>query len=129
MAAGIRIFLIHRTGRRLIVPFLPAGHPQFMPAPTALILTPEDKIDALQHLDEFHFWHSLDDIRVCQRCHHRITGWQIEVFAIPGTRGSLGLHCPTPDCESSPAEWVYADPVLVAKLRSHSPAPTPGLAS
>jgi hypothetical protein len=112
----------------IVWPF-PGCHPRLMRPPTPSVLTPGDKINALQRLDEFHFWHSLNDVRVCQRCHHQITGWQIEVFEIPGTHGSLRLYCPTPSCESSPVEWVYADPVLVAKIRSHAPASRPGLVS
>ena len=96
---------------------------------TPLTFTLENKLDALRQLDEFHFWHELDDVRICQRCHRRITGWQIELFEIPGARGALRLHCPTPDCDSSPGEWIYADPVLAARMRSDNRLPAPELAS
>jgi hypothetical protein len=83
-----------------------------------LSLSPEDKLDALRSLDEFHFWHSLDDRRNCTRCGRSITGRQILVFELKGTRGRLRLQCPTAGCISTPSEWVYADPVLAARLKS-----------
>ena len=100
-----------------------------MPEPLPLVFTPKDKIDALQHLDEFHFWHSLDDARICQRCHRLITGWEVEVLEIPGTSGALRLQCPTAGCESSPGEWVYADPILAARMHGGYYPPAPELAS
>lgn len=112
----------------LIVRFSADRHSLLMRTLSPLTLTPEDKIDALRQLDEFHFWHSLDDVRICQRCHRQITGRQIEIVGLPGTRGALRLQCPTPDCESSPGEWIYADPVLAASMRNHYPL-EPELAS
>lgn len=94
-----------------------------------LTLTPDDKIDLLCRLDEFHFWHALDDVRICQRCHRQITGRQIKIVELPGARGVLRLQCPTPDCESSPGEWIYADPVLAARLHNSYRPPPRGLAS
>ena len=81
-------------------------------------LTPEDKLDLLRYLDEFHYWHSLDDERRCKRCGRSITGRQILVIERQGTRGKLRLQCPTVGCVSTPSDWVYTDPVLAAKLRS-----------
>jgi hypothetical protein len=100
-----------------------------MRAPSPLTLTPEAKLDALRHLDEFHFWHSLDDVRICQHCHQRIAGWQIEVVELADTGGALRLQCPTSDCESLPGEWIYADPVLAARLHTDYCLPAPTLAS
>jgi len=82
-----------------------------------LQLAPEDKLDLLRYLDEFHYWHSLDDERRCKRCSRVITGRRILVIELPGTRGKLRLQCPTMACISTPSDWVYADPVLAAKLR------------
>src|SRR5256714_11128597 len=42
-----------------------------------LQLAPEDKLDLLRYLDEFHYWHSLDDERRCKRCSRLITGRRI----------------------------------------------------
>jgi len=81
-----------------------------------LHLLPDDKLDVLRYLDEFHYWHSLDDKRRCKRCSRVITGRQILVFELDGTRGKLRLQCPTVACISSPSDWAYADPFLAARL-------------
>ena len=87
-------------------------------ASNPLQLTPEDKLDVLRHLDEFHYWHSLEDKRRCKRCGRIITGRQMLVIELQGRRGKLHLRCPTVACVSTPSDWVYADPVLAAKLRA-----------
>ncbi len=87
-----------------------------MSATNPVRLPPEDKLDALRYLDEFHYWHSLDDERRCERCGRLITGRQILIVELQGTRGKLRLQCPTPGCVSTPSEWVYANPVRAAKL-------------
>lgn len=92
-----------------------------MLSPQPLKLLPEDKLDLLRYLDEFRFWHSLDDERRCTRCHHTISGRQILVFEPPGTRGRMKLQCPTADCASTPSDWVYANPVLAASFTSNPP--------
>ena len=79
-----------------------------------LKLLPEDKLDLLRYLDEFRFWHSLEDERRCTRCKHTITGKQLLVFEANETRGKLRLQCPTPGCPSGPSEWNYANPVRFA---------------
>lgn len=91
-----------------------------MSASTPLQLNSGDKLDLLRYLDEFHYWHSLDDERRCRRCSRLITGRQILVVELQGTRGKLRLQCPTVGCVSTPSEWVYADPILAAKRRSES---------
>jgi hypothetical protein len=91
---------------------------QLVSASTPLELTPEDRLDVLRYLDEFHYWHSLDDKRHCKRCGRSITGRQILIIEFQGARGKFRLRCPTVACVSSPSEWIYADPVLAAKLRS-----------
>ena len=88
-----------------------------------LRLLPEDKLDLLRYLDEFRFWHALDDERRCTRCHHTITGRQIIVFERTGTRGGMRLQCPTVGCGSSVSEWVYANPLLAASFKSEPPRP------
>ena len=83
-----------------------------------LKLSPEDKLDILQYLDEFRFWQSLDDERRCSRCHEIITGRQILVLERAGTRGQMRLRCPTPGCSSAPSDWVYLDPVRIASFKN-----------
>jgi hypothetical protein len=85
-----------------------------------LPLSPEDKLDVLRHLDEFRFWHSLDDERRCPQCHETITGRQILVLERSGTRGQMRLQCPTPGCASTPSEWTYANPVRFASAQTPS---------
>jgi len=77
-----------------------------MSAYTPLQLSPEDKLDALRYLDELHFWYSLDDKRLCQSCGRRISGRQIVVVELKGTRGKLELQCPSAGCFSTPTDWV-----------------------
>jgi hypothetical protein len=93
-----------------------------MSASIPLLLAPEDKLDVLRYLDEFHYWHSLDDERLCQRCGRTITGRQIVVIELQGTRGKMRLQCPSAGCASTVSEWVYANPVQAAKQRSDSTA-------
>jgi hypothetical protein len=88
-----------------------------MQTPPPLNLSAEDKLDILRKLDEFHFWHSLDDRRSCKQCGHAISGREIEVVEVAGTRGKMRLRCPTDGCLSTPGDWIYADPVLAASLR------------
>jgi hypothetical protein len=93
-----------------------------MSVSTPLQLGPNDKLDVLRYLDEFHYWHSLDDQRICKRCGNTITGSQIGVIELQGTRGKLRLKCPTAGCVSTPGDWAYANPVQAAKLRTQSAA-------
>jgi hypothetical protein len=88
-----------------------------------LQLWPEDKLDLLRYLDEFRFWHSLEDERRCTRCKRTITGKQILIFERQGTRGKMRLQCPTIGCVSTPSEWTYANPVLAASFKSEMPRP------
>ena len=92
-----------------------------MSASTPLRLAPADKLDVLRYLDEFHYWHSLEDERICKRCGHTITGCQILVVELQGTRGKLRLKCPTAGCVATPGDWAYANPVQAARLRAESP--------
>src|SRR4051812_25688719 len=96
-----------------------------MPHSPPLSLSPEDKLDALRYVDEFRFWNSLEDERICRRCQQRISARQILVFERQGTRGDLRLQCPTPGCGSNPSEWVYANPVLFAAYRNRAARSVP----
>jgi hypothetical protein len=93
-----------------------------MSASTPVQISPVDKLDALRYLDEFHYWYSLADERICKRCGHTITGSQILVIELRGTRGKLRLQCPSAGCISTPGDWTYANPVQAAKLRARSTA-------
>ena len=69
-------------------------------------LSDGDKLEALQRLDQFRQWRSLDEKRYCLVCGKNVTGRQIEVAG--GTRGNgpLRLSCPTERCNSIPMDWV-----------------------
>jgi hypothetical protein len=88
-----------------------------------LQLRPEDKLDLLRYLDEFHYWHSLDDERICKRCSRTITGRQIIAIKLQGRRSTLSLKCPTAGCASTIGEWIYANPMRAAKQQTDSPPP------
>jgi len=66
----------------------------------------EDKLAALRRLDQSRAWNSLDDQLYCTICKSVISGRQIEV--VGGTNGlrALRLKCSTPDCPSTPADWI-----------------------
>jgi hypothetical protein len=69
-------------------------------------LSDADKLAALQRLDQFREWRSLDERRYCLVCSKIISGRQIQVTG--GTRGNgpLRLSCPTERCNSIPMDWV-----------------------
>ena len=68
-------------------------------------LTPEDRLDILRAADPQRKWSSLDEQRICTRCHKLITGRQIEIRR--DQRGRFLLHCPTSDCSSTVQDWFY----------------------
>jgi hypothetical protein len=87
------------------------------PAP----LADTDKLVALQRLDQFREWRSLDERRYCLVCGKIITGRQIQVAG--GTRGNepLRLNCPTERCNSIPMDWVLPTDELVALAKTATP--------
>ena len=93
----------------------------FVRSSPPLQLLPEDKLDLLRFLDEFRYWHSLDDERRCQRCGYTITGRQVLVFERRGTRGRMRLQCPTAGCGAAASDWTYANPLLAASFKTDSP--------
>jgi hypothetical protein len=68
-------------------------------------LTPEDKLDAIRQIDFAGTWESLDDWRYCTVCKKLFSGRQIEVLGGTRPSGPLRLHCPTAECDSTPADW------------------------
>ena len=106
------------TDVRLIVRINLVRHVVVMIPSAPLPLSPEDKLDLLRYLDEFHFWSSLEDERRCARCHEVITGRQVLVFERRGTRGRLSLQCPTAGCFSTARDWDYPNPLAAARLKN-----------
>ena len=113
--------------RARLLDLIPSASLQAVSVSTPLQLRDEDKLDLLRYLDEFHYWHSLDDERICKRCSRVITGRQIIVTELQGRRGQLSLKCPTAGCASTIGEWIYANPVRAAKQQADS-RPPDGLA-
>ena len=113
---------MRRIEFRPIAASLKSSDPLRMSAAPSVKLSPQEKVEILRRLDEFHFWHSLDDCRMCRECGHSITGWEIQVIDGKNAREKMRLQCPTEGCVSTPAQWVYADPVLAAMLRSDIPS-------
>jgi hypothetical protein len=113
----MRFLPMRGTALHLIVRHGKETHCAQMSASHSTRLSPEDKLDLLRSLDEFRFWHSLDDRRYCQRCHKSITGRQVEI--VPArSREATRLQCPTQGCLSTPGEWIYADPMRAAEQRN-----------
>jgi hypothetical protein len=73
-----------------------------------------DKLAALQRLDQFREWRSLDQKRYCIVCGKIIMGRQVQIAG--GTRGNgpLRLSCPTERCNSIPMDWVLPTDEILA---------------
>jgi hypothetical protein len=70
-----------------------------------------DRLITLRRLDPVRKWESLDDRRFCRCCRKFISGRQIDVLEENRSRGQLRLVCPTENCSSTPAEWVYPNEI------------------
>ncbi len=79
-----------------------------------------DKLHALQRLDQFREWHSLDDRRYCLVCGKIITGRQIQVAGSAGGNGPLRLSCPTERCNSIPMDWALPTDEILAVAKTMS---------
>jgi hypothetical protein len=69
-------------------------------------LSGEDKLACLRRLDRSRPWLSLDEQRYCTICKSVISGRQIEVVGGNNGLRALRLKCSTPDCPSTPADWI-----------------------
>lgn len=91
-----------------------------------LILSLDDteKLAALQQVDLYRLWHSLNDQRRCLVCGHHITGRQIRIALFPDGTGPLRGICPTERCSSIPMDWALpkeAHPIM-RKAEEAAPA-------
>jgi len=79
-------------------------------------LSDDDKLEALQRLDQFRKWSSLEEKRYCLVCSSIITGRDIQV--IGGTRGMgpLRMICPSDGCHSIPMDWVRPTDEVLANM-------------
>jgi hypothetical protein len=80
-----------------------------------------EKLLALQQLDQFREWRSLDDTRYCLVCGKIITGRQINVIGTTGGNGQLRLTCPSEQCNSIPMDWVLPTDEILAVAKMVSP--------
>jgi hypothetical protein len=83
---------------------------------TATKLSDDEKLEALQRLDQFRQWPSLEEKRYCLVCGELIAGHEIQVRG--GIRGNeaLRLDCPTEGCNSIPMDWVLPTNEILAKV-------------
>lgn len=90
-----------------------------------LKLSEQEKLEALQRLDRFRKWRSLDEKRYCLVCSAIITGREIHV--IGGTRGTgpLQVICPSRGCHSIPMDWVLPTDEVLAKIAGGRAAAAP----
>ena len=77
------------------------------------LLTLEDRLEILRAADTHRKWSSLDDPRICTRCHKFITGRQVEITR--DQRGRFLLHCPSPGCASTAEDWFYQGSAATAE--------------
>jgi hypothetical protein len=64
-----------------------------------------ERLSILQRIDIHRRWRSLEDERLCMRCHRVITGRDIQIME--DGEGHHQLHCPSNGCEATPADWFY----------------------
>ena len=78
-----------------------------MQTESAIEVEGEDKLRWLRRLDGGRGWESLDDHRRCRCCGKTFSGRQVQL--VGGTRGHgpVRFVCPTPNCVSTPADWLY----------------------
>src|SRR5438477_1051247 len=78
----------------------------------------EDKLRWLHRLDGTREWESLDDRRRCRSCGKTFSGRQVQL--VGGTRGHgpVRFVCPTANCLSTFADWLYPHESGAAAKRS-----------
>jgi hypothetical protein len=87
------------------------------PAP----LSDAEKLAALQRLDQFREWPSLDEKRYCLVCGKIITGRQIQVAGDTRADGLQRLNCPTERCNSIPMDWALPTDEILAAAETVTP--------
>jgi hypothetical protein len=100
--------------RRIVVPPQTAEDGPMSLPHSNVHLSPEEKLEIICELDPANSWESLDDWRYCTVCKKLFSGRHIEVIGGARPSGPLRLHCPTAECDSTPAHWHSAP------MRAHS---------
>jgi len=108
----LRFFPTIQSERRPIAVITVAQQNFVMTQTISNHVTPDDKLHVLRQRDQRRKWKSLDDRRFCSCCKTVFNGREVEITG--GTRplGPLRLICPTENCPSVPADWVYPDESL-----------------
>ena len=87
-----------------------------MASTTPAPLSDPEKLAALQRLDQFREWHSLDEKRYCLVCGKIITGQEINVIGDTCGNGPPHIICPTEHCNSIPMDWVRPTDEFLIKI-------------
>jgi hypothetical protein len=74
----------------------------------AIEMEPDEKLRWLRRLDGARRWQVLDDRRFCRCCGKSFTGREVEIVGGTRPHGPLRVACPTQNCSSAPADWLYA---------------------
>jgi hypothetical protein len=77
--------------------------------------SPEEKLVALRHLDQFRHWRSLDEKRYCLGCGKVIAGTDIQIVLEPEADAGLKANCPSDKCPSIPMDWVLPNDDVIAR--------------
>ena len=70
-------------------------------------MEPDEKLRWLRRLDGTRHWQFLNDRRFCRCCGKSFTGQEVEIVGGTRPHGPLRATCPTQNCSSAPADWVY----------------------
>jgi hypothetical protein len=92
-----------------------------MPFSPPVPLADGDKLNALQRLDQFRKWRSLDDKRYCLVCGKIITGRQIRITGDASGDGLQRVNCPTERCSSIPMDWALPTDEILAAAKKDQP--------
>jgi hypothetical protein len=84
-------------------------------------MSDKDKLHALQQVDRYREWRSLDERRYCLVCGKIITGRQIQVAGATFGNGPLRLSCPTEQCNSIPMDWALPTDEILAVAEAVMP--------
>ena len=71
------------------------------------------KLELLRTVDFRHKWKSLDDRLTCILCEQTLSGRSVRI--VYNRCGVPNLHCPTPGCSGTSAEWVHPENPLVSE--------------
>ena len=64
-----------------------------------------ERLAALQTLDHYRKWHSLNDHRICARCGKMFTGFDLSLRRRPDD--TYIASCPNPGCDTLPPHWLF----------------------